>query len=92
MKTLKFDLVMDPVVSRPIPLSELPADEHAVILAFRMAGRLTPRLAALGFTPGAEVDMDQNYGHGPLIVTVRGAQVALGREEAAGISVRRKAE
>jgi Fe2+ transport system protein FeoA len=33
--------------------------------------------------------MTQNYGNGPLIVTVRGTSVALGRVEAAKILVER---
>jgi ferrous iron transport protein A len=70
-----------------ISLSELPADEFATILSFA-SGRLEmARLASLGFTPGAEVNMTQNYGRGPLIVTVRGTRVALGRGEAAQIFV-----
>jgi len=45
------------------------------------------RLAALGFTPGAEVTMVQNFGHGPLIVLVRDTRVALGRGEAMKVLV-----
>lgn len=75
-----------------IALSELPTDEFATILSFT-SGRLeTTRLASLGFTPGAEVNMTQNYGRGPLIVTVRGTRVALGRGEAAQIFVQRSSE
>lgn len=51
---------------------------------------LVGRLATLGFTPGAEVRMVQNYGHGPLIVLVRDARVALGRGEARKILVSRR--
>jgi ferrous iron transport protein A len=70
-----------------IYLSELAVNEHATILSFA-SGRLeTSRLASLGFTPGVQVDMSQNYGRGPLIVTVRGTHVALGRGEAASIVV-----
>ncbi len=70
-----------------ISLSELPTNAFATILSFT-SGRLEMmRLAALGFTPGAEVNMTQNYGRGPLIVTVRGTRVALGRGEAARIFV-----
>jgi len=46
------------------------------------------RMATLGFTPGAEVTMVQNYGRGPLIAMVRGGRVALGRGEADKILVR----
>ncbi len=73
-----------------IPLSELLVNEHATILSFRGGRAVTSRLAGLGFTPGAEVVMTQNYGHGPLIVSVRGTHVALGRDEAAKISIQRK--
>ncbi len=70
-----------------ICLSELAPDRFATILSFA-SGRLeTIRLASLGFTPGAHVSMAQNFGRGPLIVTVRGTRVALGRGEAAQIFV-----
>jgi len=48
------------------------------------------RLAALGFTPDAEVTIVQNFGRGPLIVTVRDTRIALGRGEAAKIQVVKK--
>lgn len=49
--------------------------------------QLISRLAALGFTPGAPVTVARNNGFGPIIVSVRGAQVALGRGEAGHILV-----
>lgn len=53
-----------------------------------LGGRLfTARAAALGFTPGAEVRVIQNIGRGPMIVTVCGARLALGRGEASKIQV-----
>jgi ferrous iron transport protein A len=45
------------------------------------------RMAALGFTPGAEVTMVQNFGHGPVIVAVRGTRIALGRGEAGKVHI-----
>jgi len=77
-----------------ISLTELSVDNQATILAFTNGiGQMeTTRLASLGFTPGAEVNMAQNYGRGPLIVTVRGTRVALGRVEAAKIFVERISE
>ncbi len=72
------------------PLAQLPAGEKAVLLAFGAGRAIVNRLASLGFTPGAQIQMVQNLGHGPLIVTVRGAQVALGRGEAEKIFIRRK--
>jgi ferrous iron transport protein A len=70
-----------------ISLAELAANESATIQSFQAGRAVTTRLASLGFTPGAAVDMTQNYGRGPLIVTVRGTRVALGRVEAAQILV-----
>jgi ferrous iron transport protein A len=71
------------------PLDEMPTGEQAVILSFDTARSIAGRLSSLGFTPGAEVQMTQNFGRGPLIVTVRGTRVALGRVEAAKIVVKR---
>ena len=75
-----------------ISLTELSVDNHATILAFNIGTVEATRLVSLGFTPGAEVSMSQNYGRGPLIVTVRGTHVALGRVEAAKIFVERSME
>jgi Fe2+ transport system protein FeoA len=46
-------------------------------------------MTALGFTPGADVMVVQNYGRGPLIARVRDARIALGRGEAERVYVRR---
>lgn len=72
-----------------ISLTELSVDHRAKISAFHIGAVEATRLVSLGFTPGAEVSMTQNYGRGPLIVTVRGTRVALGRGEAARIFVER---
>ncbi len=55
----------------------------------RMVGgrHFLSRLASLGFTPGARLQVVQNYRHGPIIVSLRGTRVALGRGEAEKILV-----
>ena len=60
----------------------------------RMAGghRFLSRLATLGFTPGAHLEVLQNYGHGPIIVRLRDTRVALGRGEATMILVQKVTE
>lgn len=73
-----------------ISLAELPVNNHAKILSFIGGRTMVNRLAALGFTPGTKIDMTQNYGRGPVIVTVRGTRVALGRGEASKIMVERR--
>ena len=75
--------------TRPISLKDLSVDHQATILAFNFGAIEATRLVSLGFTPGTEVCMTQNYGRGPLIVTVRGTRVALGRMEAGQILVER---
>ncbi len=72
-----------------IPLAELVTGEQATILSFQNIRGIAGRLTSLGFTPGAEIVMAQNYQRGPLMVTVRGTHVALGRGEAQGILVER---
>ena len=72
-----------------ISLTELSIDNHATISAFHIGNVEAARLVSLGFTLGAELSMSQNYGRGPVIVTVRGTRVALGRVEAAKIFVER---
>jgi Fe2+ transport system protein FeoA len=76
-------------MDRTISLTELSVNHQAIISAFHFGTTEATRLVSLGFTPGAEVSMTQNYGYGPLIVTVRGTRVALGRLEAAKILVQR---
>ena len=60
----------------------------------RMAGghQFLSRLASLGFTPGARLEVLQNYGHGPIIVRLRDTRVALGRGEAEKILVEQVTE
>lgn len=78
-----------PLLNTKVPLVDLARGEHGTLLDFTDERQVTNRLASLGFTPGAGVDMTQNYGRGPLIVTVRGTRVALGRGEAERIFVLR---
>jgi Fe2+ transport system protein FeoA len=49
-------------------------------------------MATLGFTPGADVTIVQNFGRGPLIARVRDARIALGRGEANKVYVRRESQ
>jgi len=68
-------------------LSSVPAAARAVIREVRGGRGFTGRVVALGFTPGAEVTVIQNYGRGPILVEVRQSRVALGRWEAFKILV-----
>jgi ferrous iron transport protein A len=74
---------------KAISLACLLTGEHAILLDLNCGRGLTGRLTSLGFTPGVELTMTQNYRHGPLIVLVRGTRVALGRGEAVKMLVQR---
>lgn len=70
-------------------LANVPAGKSAVVVGLRGGKEFVNRMASLGFTPGAEVQMVQNYRRGPIIALVRGARVALGRGAALRVVVER---
>ncbi len=71
-------------------LDNLAARQRGVIMGVTGGRGFVSRLATLGFVPGASVTMVQNYGGGPLIVSVRDTKIALGRGQAARILVHRE--
>lgn len=80
---------MSRVVSEALqPLSSVPAGSHAIVHSLQGGRAFRSRAATLGFTVGAPITVLQNYGHGPMIVSVRGVRVALGRAEADKVLVR----
>lgn len=68
-------------------LTDLPAGGRGVVRCLKGGKDFVARMAAFGFTTGTEVAVGQNYGHGPLIVSVRDTRVALGRGEAHKVMV-----
>lgn len=70
-----------------VPLVDLSPGQVGLIRSLEGGRRFMSRLVALGFTPGAAVRVMRNHGFGPIIVSVRGAQVAIGRGEAGRILV-----
>ena len=72
-----------------VSLTALNAGERGVVVELTGGQGLLSRITSLGFTPGAEVTVVQNFGRGPIIARVRDARIALGRGEANKIQVRR---
>lgn len=68
--------------SNSLHLAQIKSGDHVVLLDFNAGKGLINRLNSLGMTPGADIRVVQNIGRGPLIVSVRGARIALGRGEA----------
>lgn len=73
-------------------LVELEIGKKAIIRRIEGGRPLLSRLAALGFTPGAEVVIIRKADHGPLLISLRGSRVALGQGEAAHVLVSRLEE
>ncbi len=81
-----------PVRTQPgqITLSDLQAGEKGLLTEVSGGRGMLERITSLGFVPGTEVCILQNLGHGPIIVRVHDARIALGREIARRIQIRRK--
>lgn len=75
-------------ISQTVCLADLPVGQRATVLALTGGHGFLGRMAALGFTPGAEVAVIRNSGHGPLIVSVLDTFIALGRGQAQHVHVR----
>jgi ferrous iron transport protein A len=73
-----------------VSLNILQTGEHGEVVRLDGGHSILSRMTALGFTPGADVAVLQNYGRGPLIARVRDARIALGRGEASRVYVRRR--
>lgn len=78
------------MAQQPIPLTQLAAHENGTVAELRGGRGFVSRLATLGFTPGAQLAMVQNYGRGPIIVLIRDARIAMGRGEATKVMVHRR--
>ena len=70
-------------------LSQIEQGKRVLVNSLLEGNELNRRLTSLGFTPGVDVEIMQNYGRGPMIVKIRGTKVALGRGEAEKIKVDR---
>jgi ferrous iron transport protein A len=78
------------VSSHGVSLSAIQTGESVQIQKMQGGHLFLSRLASLGFTPGVRLTVVQNYGRGPIIVTLRHTRVALGRGEADKILVERQ--
>ena len=68
-------------------LTQVNGGTRVVLVRLEGGYEFRSRLAALGFTPGAQVEIVQNRGRGPMIVSLRDTRIALGRGEARKVYV-----
>jgi len=73
-----------------LPLNDLAVGETGVVYALDGGAHFLSRMVSFGFTPGVPVKMVQNFGHGAIIVSLRGTRVALGQGEARKVTVARQ--
>lgn len=69
-------------------LADLAVGQSGTVMALVGGHGFVGRMAALGFTPGAEVSVVRNSGRGPLIVAVLDTHIALGRRQAMQVYIR----
>jgi ferrous iron transport protein A len=72
-----------------LPLSALDTGEKGVVTGIAGGHGMLERMTSLGFVPGTEVIMLQNFNHGPIIVRAHDARIALGRGIAFRIQITR---
>ena len=70
-----------------MPLTMVDEGKKAILRSIEGGRQLRGRLAALGLLPGTELEVFQNSGHGPFVVSVKGSRIVIGRGMAARISV-----
>ena len=75
-------------IAQRMALSTLPAGRQGVVHSLCGSHEFCSRVANFGFTPGVPLKVLRNHGHGPVLVSVRGTLVALGRAEAAKVVVK----
>lgn len=80
-----------PGCQRVIPLSDLSPGESGIVETICGGRGMLARLSSLGVTVGAEISVIQNAPIGPVLVSVRGVRVAIGRGMAGRILVRVRA-
>lgn len=69
-------------------LSDVAAGASARVVRVTGGHQTAARLAAMGFTPAAEVGIIRNDGSGPLVVSIKGSRIMLGRGVAHKLLVR----
>ncbi len=70
-----------------VPLSQLPSGSKGKIVSINTGQGLARRLVQMGLVPGLEVEVVLNQGKGPILIKVRGTELAVSRGVAMKIMV-----
>jgi ferrous iron transport protein A len=68
-------------------LNLVAAGRTVIVLGLRAGRGVSERLAEFGLVPSARVEILRNSSHGPMLIAVQGARLAMGRGEAAKVRV-----
>ncbi|MFC1938689.1 ferrous iron transport protein A [Chloroflexota bacterium] len=80
------------MLSHHLPLNMVPPGEEVKIVSVRAGRGLSQRLADMGLIPGTPLKVINSQGAGPILVSFRGARLALGFGIARKIMVERKGD
>jgi len=78
--------------TKKLQLCDVHTGEQAIIASLSGGSGFLGRMSALGFTPGTLISVVRNYDRGPIIVSVRDTQIALGRGQASRVQVHKESE
>ncbi len=70
-----------------MPLTMVRSGDHVRIRNIHGGRRLSSRLAAMGLVPGTEIEVLEGGLRGPLLLSVKGCRIVLGRGVAHKIEV-----
>ena len=70
-----------------MPLTNIKEGVKAKLQSIHGGRQLRTRLAALGLLPGTEIEVIQNSGKGPFVVSVKGSRIVIGRGMASRVEV-----
>jgi len=70
-----------------LSLSQLSEGASATLRTIHGGQQVRGRLAAMGLLPGTQLEVVQNSGHGPFVVSVRGCRIVIGRGMASRLEV-----
>ncbi len=70
-----------------MPLTGIREGVVTTLKAINGGRQLRTRLAALGLLPGTQIEVIQNSGKGPFVVSVRGSRIVIGRGMAEQVEV-----
>ena len=68
-------------------LSQMLTGTRGIVASIDGGREMSGRLAAMGLTPGAEIQVLQNLGRGPVLAKIRDTRIALGRHQASLVFV-----